>query len=525
MGSNDRPGAGVPDPGCTMGPPRGTLVQPGQLLVESVAARGAGVTRMAEQTDGWNTIGGVWRRAGAGRARVCARAGLCLLACGGGADAGAPTAARPPSYEERFDGDQAVAARGWEVRAEPAQSVWRVEDGHLALTCHRNPYKGGRIVRQVPLLERGILEFDTRLAVLGGSDYNHFSLGFKLYGHMSSFKKFGMHMWLGYRPERKSWVMLSTDVPVHKWVHVKLLFDLPRGRMEYYCGEAEDPAYIETSLGVDPEQAPPELEFFNYGLCTGTLEHWIDNVVLRPLTRGVGAGDVQRDRALVFEGVAADRYGVTDILKQAFGDEQVSVFRMESRGAAIAPRNKFGLERLPSAQRWDEAATVVLLDVPAVPADCLPPYVLADLCEAVLDGADLLVFGGMFAFGKGGYVGTPLAGLLPVAVEGPWRVRKFDGPCALRSETPPWAQVLASGDARPTLSWYHDLVVRGPDADVLLTAGKEPMLVRRQAGKGTVTAFFGVPCGEPIGGQGGVPFWAWGGWPELVRRMADRGSP
>ena len=481
-------------------------------------ARTTRMTRMPErEADSRSRRHGGQR--GPRRLRVCACVGMWLAALGSGLEAADPAAIPAVSYEERFEGDAPVVERGWELEAEPAQSIWRVEDGHLVVVCPRNPYKGGSIVRQIPLLERGVLEFDARLAVSGGSDYNHFSLGFRLYGHMSSFKKLGMHMWLGYRPERKTWVMLATNVPVHKWVHVKLLFDLPRRRMEYYCGEAEDPAYIETDLDVDPKTAPPELEFFNYGLCTGTLQHWVDNVVLRPLGKGGGHGTAKRDRVLVFEGVSADRHGVTDILKQAFGEEQVSVYRMESRGAAIAPRNKFGLGRLPSGQRWDEAATVVLLDVPAGPGDCLPPYVLADLREAVLGGADLLVFGGMFAFGKGGYAGTPLADLLPVAVEGPWQVRQFDGPRALESDAPTWTQVLANGDTRPTVLWYHDLVVRGPEAGVLLTAGKEPVLARRQVGKGTVTAFFGVPCGEPVGGQGGVPFWTWNGWPELVLRM------
>lgn len=457
-------------------------------------------------------------------ARTYALAGLCLLSCVAMSPLTAAGAA-PAPYEELFEGDASLAARGWEVKAEPAQSVWRIEGGHLVVVCPRNPYKGGCIVRRVPLVERGILELDVRLAVTGGADYNHFSLGFRLYGHTSSFKKLGRHMWLGYRPKRKSWVMLANDVPVHTWVHVRLLFDLPRGRMEYYCGAAADPVYIETDLDLDPKQAPPELEFFNYGLCTGTLEHWVDNVVLKPLGEAGEAGVAKRDRVLVFEGVAADRYGVTGILKQAFGEGALSVYRMASRGAAIAPRNKFGLERLPSGQRWAEAAKVVLLDVPAVPDGCLPPYVLADLREAVLRGADLFVFGGMFAFGKGGYADTPLADLLPVSLAGPWRVRRFDGPRVLESETASWEQLLSKVQERPAVLWYHDVGVLAPQSEVLLAAGQRPMLVRRRTGEGTVTAFLGVPCGVRTADRAGTSFWAWSGWPDLVRCMVDCDSP
>ena len=60
----------------------------------------------------------------------------------------------------------------------------------------------------------------------------------------------------------------------------------------------------------------------------------------------------------------------------------------------------------------------MLADVPAGPAECLPPHLLADLAQAVREGADLLVLGGAFAFGKGAYAGTPLEEMLPVKIGG-----------------------------------------------------------------------------------------------------------
>jgi hypothetical protein len=424
-----------------------------------------------------------------------------------------PPSAHIPVADD-FDGADDPAALGWRIEAEPEQSVWRIRDGRLEVVCPRNPYKGGRIVKEIPALDRGSLQFDMRSPVAGGADYNHLSLGFRIYGHMTSFKNYGRHTWLGYRPEQRRHLTLATGVPLGKWTRIRVVFDIPRKRFEYYCGEGEDPVFVDPDVNLDLEKAPRELEFFNYGLCTGTVTHRIDNVVLRGAEDGAAAARSARDGVLVFEGVTAVDYGVSSVLQNLCGPERLHRYVMETRGAAILPRNKFALRHVPGLRRWSTASHAVLVDVPAVPSDALPSYLLTDLADSVRAGLDLIIFGGMFAFGKGGYAGTPLEDLLPVRLAGPWSVRRFAAPQPIEAAGAPLAALLTGPD-RPTLLWYHDLQVRSPGAEVLLTAGGRPVAVRGKAGEGNVTVFLGTVCGN-IESGGSVAFWRWSGWPGLV---------
>ena len=64
-------------------------------------------------------------------------------------------------------------------------------------------------------------------------------------------------------------------------------------------------------------------------------------------------------------------------------------------------------------------------DAPAGPDGALPDFVLADIAEAVSDGAELVVLGGFFSLGKGEYADTPLAKILPDGVSD---LKPFDAP-------------------------------------------------------------------------------------------------
>ncbi len=420
---------------------------------------------------------------------------------------------------ETFDAGGDLQALGWNVEATAEQSEWRLDGGRLLAVCHRKPYKGGRIWRTIPRLARGSLEFDVRFAVEGSGNYNHLSLGFRLYGHMTSFKKYAGHKWLAYRPSEKRHDLVSNRIPLGEWVRLRMVFDAPAKRIEYYIGDNEDPVWVDTRADLDPERAEPRLEFFNYGLCAGTVTHWIDNVVLRRRSEDVSGVSVARNRVLLFEGISADRYRIGEALAAKFSPEFMSIYAVLTRGAAISPRNQLALRSMPGAQRWREATLVVLADVPAGPGDCVPDHVLASLAEAVRNGADLLVFGGMFALGKGGYAGTALQALLPVSVEDRWAVKRFPEPALLQARDPAWKDGLGGTDPAAVL-WYHDTPLTGKSPEVILEAGGKPMLVRGRAGRGTVTVFLGVPCGEFGGGTGNpIAFWEWPGWPGLVRRM------
>jgi len=300
-----------------------------------------------------------------------------------------------------FDGEQSLEAWGWQVQADDAQSQWRVRDGHLEVVCHHSPYKGGQIVRRIPLFRQGTLEFDVKFAVSGGSNYDHLCLGFRLYGQMTAFKKIRGHTWMGYDPKRKKHWDITNDVPRGQWVRLRAAFDVDRKRMAFYMDDAPDPLYVYDRFDPDLSEDKRQLEFFNYGLCSGTVTHLVDNIELRQGVPWNDAAATQRDRLVLFEGPSADRYRIAHSLEPAFGKDRISTYSVLSRGAAIFPRNQFALDRVPGPERLHQAACIVLVDVPVGPGDWFPQRVLDELREAVRRGAVLTVFGGMFASVKG----------------------------------------------------------------------------------------------------------------------------
>ena len=455
--------------------------------------------------------------------RGATRPGAFLVVTGALAALGLwPVAAQAPAgIEQRFDKADTLTAAGWTVEATPQQSEWRIRDGVLEAVCHRSPYKGGRIVRPAPRFDRGTLEFDAQFALTGGADYNHLSLGVKLYGHMTAFKHYGGHLWMAYRPGQNAWLTVSDSVPLHQRVHLRIVFDGPAKRAEYYWGEGEDPVYVDKDFSL-PADGPAELEVFNYGLCSGTVTHALDNIVLRPL--GVAAGDsgtAARTRVLLFQGFTAARYRIAEHLAAAGAPGQVSVYTLQTHGSAIAPRNQFRLDRLPALQHLREAACIVLVDVPAGPGNCLPPHLLGDIATAVADGAHLVVFGGLFALGKGAYAGTPLATLIPAAGSSPWEVRRFDRPQPLVAVPGDWPRADIR-QPRPAVLYYHEMTPGAVSVDTVVTAGGKPLLLRWRHGRGQVSAFLGAACGAFPKTPETLPFWESADWPAWVARICER---
>lgn len=425
----------------------------------------------------------------------------------------------PPSRNHvanDFDGQSGLSLLGWRVQATPAQSEWSIKDGHLEMLGHRSPYKGGSIAKTIPLFERGVLEFDAQFATAGRTDYQHFSLGFRLYGHMTAFKNYGTHAWLQYRPGQNTWATVATAVPFGKWVHFKVIFDFPAKRVEYYCGDGEDPAFVDPALELDLSKAPNELVFFNYGLCNGTIANRIDNITLRDQETGHAHTPTQRDGFVIFEGMTADRFDTRHLLAEHVEDDTVAVYRLVTRGSAIAPRNIFRLQHVPGQRRLEEARLIVLADVPATPNACAPEYLLNDIATAVQDGAHLLILAGMFSLGKGGYQETPLAKLFPMEPLTPWDGQRFSTPAPM---TGPLMTATPAKHAEPTVLWYHNIPQPSLEADTLLQAHGKPMALRWPVGKGTVTVFLAMACGD-FRGTNQTPFWQSPAWPELLRGLA-----
>ncbi|MBD3292126.1 MAG: hypothetical protein GF393_04320 [Armatimonadia bacterium] len=412
-------------------------------------------------------------------------------------------------FSEDFDGPASLAERGWTVEAEMEQSEWSVQDGQLRAVCHRSPYKGGRIVREVPVAQRGVLEIEALFAQAGARNYDHLCLGVKLYGYMMAFKKLGGHQWMVYRPAENTWYTVTDRVPLGEWTHLRVEFDIPRQRVEYYLGDARDPLMIATELPMRPEGETGELEVFNYGVTKGTVTNLIDSITLRSIEEPADGAEASRDLALVFRGMTSDRYRAREALQETLGGERVVSYTPMTRRPATVPRNKLALDSVPGGPTWAQARWVVLEDMPAGPGEVLPPFLLEDLGRAVRGGAHLLVLAGPFSLGKGAWQGTALEEMLPVEIGGPWDLRRLDAP------TP-----LSGCEGNPGVLWYHEAALTGGATPLPIAAATSPMVATHALGEGRVTVFLAAPLGDPAEFGEAEPFWEWGGWPDLLRSLA-----
>ena len=138
---------------------------------------------------------------------------------------------------------------------------------------------------------------------------------------------------------------------------------------------------------------------------------------------------------------------------------------------------------------------------------------LRDFVEA---GGNLLVLGGNYTLGQGGFAGTYLADLLPVRVAKARDVLQAVTPLALTPAPTGLASALPAElwKSTPRLYWRHIVEVK-PDAQVHLLAGAEPVLFTGAYGKGRVAVFTGTVLGNPTAQE--QPFWQWPGWPPLMK--------
>ncbi len=176
-----------------------------------------------------------------------------------------------------------------------------------------------------------------------------------------------------------------------------------------------------------------------------------------------------------------------------------------------------------------------------VPAAVFPSELLSALVAKVGEGSGLIMLGGMWSFGPGGYADGPLAEILPVRmshleIQGPNEPPRSDvhieGPIHLRPTADgsrhPLLEALAENAASeaiwgklPPLDGINKFAGLKPAAQVLLESTKgHPVLVYQPVGAGRVVAFAGDSTWR----------WAMGGfrpfferfWRQLVLFVAKR---
>ena len=163
-----------------------------------------------------------------------------------------------------------------------------------------------------------------------------------------------------------------------------------------------------------------------------------------------------------------------------------------------------GILQVPPASTIGEYKYVFVGDVNE---ESLRP-VMGRLAAYVKNGGTLVVGGGPFAYGCGGYEGTFLETMLPV------KTRKFDCLPACASDKDGLTPVkFAETDC--SLFWIQrDAVKDGAEVLLRTTAG-DPLLVKGAYGKGRVFAFLATPLGDEA--TDAKAFWTNPAYLELLR--------
>jgi hypothetical protein len=157
-----------------------------------------------------------------------------------------------------------------------------------------------------------------------------------------------------------------------------------------------------------------------------------------------------------------------------------------------------GIRDIPPASTIDEYAIIILGDVNI---ESVRPM-MSRLAAYVRNGGVLLVTGGPFAYGCGGYTGTLLDSMLPVESK-PFDLRPALGDQDFNKPLPFRGEKIEKSTA-PELYWIHKVKVKN-NSQVLLKAGELPLLVAGTYDKGKVLVFLGAPLGTAP--DGGRPYW------------------
>jgi hypothetical protein len=187
-------------------------------------------------------------------------------------------------------------------------------------------------------------------------------------------------------------------------------------------------------------------------------------------------------KVLVLQGLHHQLFKVEDAIKQALPDAEIT---------ALYERDE------PQKQDLSQFGTLVLINYP------LPPIALRyAIREWVRSGGHLLVCGGRYTLAQANWGSTFLEEVLPATLNTPPDVEKL-----------PQGSVINQLPGHPAIYYAHRVQPRA-DARVLWSAGKTPILLQCDYGKGRVLLFTGTVLGEAANNE--IPFWQWQGWPAAL---------
>jgi hypothetical protein len=436
-------------------------------------------------------------------------------------------------FSENFDGVKdktPLSELNWDVRAADSQSLWNIEDGYLKVTCFNNPYNGGFVEKEVPLVRKGVFEFDANIAMEGRENAQGIALTAEVYNISTWFHDY-CGDWCRYFPEPPSKRLTGfriepvghkslTKVEKGKWNHYRIYFDADEGIVEYYCNDMKDPVSVDADVPVlgRAEYEGRHIRFASMGFVNGSVSYGIDNIVLATAqSTDAEKPSAENNNILVFQGISSNEYRVAEILKEKMGRYSIREYWLDV-GLALTPKNRFKMERLPGRTTLDESRVIIFVDLPVEPG-AVPEYFLKRLEGWVKNGGVLITLGGPYSYGKGGYKGTLLEVLLPVKIVGPWEVKKATNPLVIKPEKCLDRFAVQIKKDRPAVYYYHDLAVKG-EAKIL--AGSEqnlPLWVYHDYGEGRVISFIGTVMGASRDNT--VLLTEWSEWDSFFREVVN----
>ncbi len=219
-------------------------------------------------------------------------------------------------------------------------------------------------------------------------------------------------------------------------------------------------------------------------------------------------------RVLFLAGPTAYAWRVEEVVKKRWGADAVR------RGGYIwkywiGHRVSYFPGTLTELYSYD---VVVIADFAKDP---LAPDQLQWLTDFVRQGGGLLMLGGYYAYGPGGWAESPLEPLLPVQVGKGFDLQEIKPERQLKP-----VEVKADSRLKPRKPlaaenlgcayWRHNL--KPKDGTVVwLTAGDQPFAVSGAAGEGRAMAIMGTALGEAPAGQ--TAFWDSPGWEPLLAEI------
>ncbi|MBN1445093.1 MAG: hypothetical protein JW957_03175 [Candidatus Omnitrophica bacterium] len=435
-------------------------------------------------------------------------------------------------YSENFDGIKngtPLSELNWNVKSSENQSLYRIEDGVLKITCLNNPYNGGFAEKDIPLVKKGTLDFDANIAMDGVGNARGIALAMGVYNVSTWFHDY-CGDWRRYFPEPPSKRIegfsiepvghrVLTKVDKGKWNHYRIVFDADAGIVEYYCNDMVDPVHVDADVPVlgRAEYMGRHLSFASIGFVNGPVTYGIDNIALAAADDSAVETPAEKGNSiLVFQGISSNEYRAGLELEK-LENYSIREYWAESILSEI-PVNKFRMGRLPGRTTLDKSRAIVFVDLPLGP-DCVPDYFVKRLEEWVKNGGVLITLGGPFSYGKGQYKGTLLEAILPVNISGLWEVKRASSPLIIRPEKGFEKLSEQISKDNPAVYYYHDLTMKD-GAEVLVNSGQNiPLWVYRDYGKGRVVSFTGTAMGKTYGKT--VLISEWKEWGEFLREVVQ----